>query len=144
MSILDRISEPVDDSDFDPRRAGLQHQELAAMYRKRYDKKLRATRLVAYLVTALGLVLFLGSFVLMFGARDAKAACSLSTLALIGFLVVVMGKLGLWVMSMKINTLKALKDVELQVAELADVVRAQAGTTHPPQGPPTTEPRESS
>ena len=138
MSLLESMSKPVDDLGFDPRRAGLQRQEMAAMYRKRYDKKLALTRLVSHLVTALGFVIFFGSLVCM-GAYQPIVNIEFPTIAMIGLVIVVMGKMGLWVSSMKLNMLRAIKDLELQVADLADAVRAQAGTTPPPQGPPTTQ-----
>jgi hypothetical protein len=85
--------------------------------------------------------MFLGSWFLMLGAQAVRTTCLASTSALVGCFVMVIGKIGLWVPSMKINTLRALKDLELQVAELGDAVRSQAGTTQPPQGPPTTQPQ---
>jgi hypothetical protein len=141
MSLLEHISQPVDDLGFDPRRAGLQRQELAAMYRKQYDQKLRRARLVAHLITGLGLAVFLVSFALMVAAKETRTTCLASTFATIGYMLIVLGKIGLWVPSMKINTLRAIKDLELQVAELADAFRSQAGTTQPPQNSPATQSR---
>ena len=87
-----------------------------------YDDKLRTYRWVTWGILAfetLVMIVLIGVFALM---NDTKVLIALAALALASYETTILMKLWYWNMNVKMSTLKELKGLQLQIAELSQKI----------------------
>jgi len=101
---------------FDADKSKKLRKELIQMW---CDKNLRRAKLVFWIFFLLCLGMMAGGYIGLRSAGNTKEMLSWVIFFMIGFNSTILMKLWYWVVSTKLNILKEIKQLQLQIAELA-------------------------
>ena len=104
------------ESGFDPTKAEILRKEIVQMW---CDKSLLRAKIVYWIFFLLSLGMMAGGYIGLRSAGNTKEMLSWVIFFMIGFNSTILMKLWYWVVDNKFNVLKEIKQLELQIAELA-------------------------
>jgi hypothetical protein len=82
-----------------------------------YEKNLRKTKLVFWIYFLLSIGMMVGGYIGLRFATDTRGMLSWVIFFMIGFNSTILMKLWYWVVDTKLNVLKEVKQLQLQIAE---------------------------
>ena len=97
-------------------------KEIAQMegFFERFVTNVQRARLVFWIFFVLGLIIMFVGLTLLFNLRNPNELAVALFMALVGFNSTILIKLWYWTMSTKFDVLKEIKEVQLQITELAE------------------------
>jgi len=111
---------------FDPSKGEYKRKEIAQMKGlfERFVTNVKRARLVFWIFLVLGLIIMFVGLTFLFKLENPNERLVALFMALVGFNSTILIKLWYWTMNTKFDVLKELKQLQLQIAELA-------GKNHP-------------
>jgi hypothetical protein len=103
--------------DFDIAKSEMLRKEIVQMW---YDKSLRRTKKIFWIYFLLSIGMMVGGYIGLRLATDTRGMLSWVIFFMIGFDSTILMKLWYWVVDTKLNILKEMKQLQLQIAEDAD------------------------
>jgi hypothetical protein len=103
--------------DFDVNKSEILRKEIVQMW---CDKNLLRAKLVFWIFFLLSLGMMAGGYIGLRSAENTKEMLSWVIFFMIGFNSTILMKLWYWVVDAKLNVQKEVKQLQLQIAELAD------------------------
>jgi hypothetical protein len=104
------------DGDFDAARSETLRKEIVQMW---YNKSLRRTKLIFWIYFLASIGMMIGGYIGLRSATDTKGMLLWVIFFMIGFNSTILMKLWYWVVDTKLNVLKEIKQIQLQMAEQA-------------------------
>jgi hypothetical protein len=100
--------------DYNIARSETLRKEIVQMW---YEKNLRKTKLVFWIYFLLSIGMMVGGYIGLRLATDTRGMLSWVIFFMIGFNSTILMKLWYWVVDTKLNVLKEVKQLQLQIAE---------------------------
>jgi hypothetical protein len=100
--------------DFDSAKSETLRKEIVQM---QYDKNVRKTKIIFWIYFLLSIGMMIGGYIGLRLAADTKGMLSWVIFFMIGFNSTILMKLWYWVVDTKLNVLKEVKQLQLQIAE---------------------------
>ena len=101
---------------FDTQKADAQRKEVAAMY----DKKLKITRWITWGILLLETAIMIGVANAFIYSKNPKTLLMLGVVFLVAYNTTILIKLWYWIVNNKLNVLKEIKQLQLQIAEMTN------------------------
>ena len=110
---LKQVFEPS--SDFDTHKSETLRKEIVQMW---FDENMRKTKIIFWIFYLCSIGMMIGGYIGLRTAGDTKGMLSWVLFFMIGFNSTILMKLWYWVINTKLNVLKEMKELQLQVAGL--------------------------
>ena len=105
---------------FDADKNAARRKEIEQMIFQKYETDVFKVKVVFWIFFVLSLGMMAGGYIGLRSANDTKAMLCWVIFFMIGFNSTILIKLWYWVVDTKLNVLKEMKQLQLQVSELAD------------------------
>jgi len=105
---------------FDADKNAARRKEIEQMIFQKYETDVFKVKVVFWIFFVLSLGMMAGGYIGLRSANDTKAMLCWVIFFMIGFNSTILMKLWYWVVDTKLNVLKEMKQLQLQVSKLAD------------------------
>jgi hypothetical protein len=105
---------------FDADKNAARRKEIEQMIFQKYQTDVFKVKVVFWIFFVLSLGMMAGGYIGLRSANDTKAMLCWVIFFMIGFNSTILMKLWYWVVDTKLNVLKEMKQLQLQVSKLAD------------------------
>jgi hypothetical protein len=110
-------------SDFDIHKSETLRKEIVQMW---FDENMRKTKIIFWIFYLCSIGMMIGGYIGLRTAGDTRGMLSWVLFFMIGFNSTILMKLWYWVINTKLNVLKEMKELQLQVAGLTGKETAEA------------------
>ena len=105
--------------DFDADKNAARRKEIEQMIFQKYESDMFKVKVVFWIFFALSLGMMAGGYIGLRYAEDTRGMLNWVLLFMIGFNSTILMKLWYWVVDTKLNVLKEMKQLQLQVSDLS-------------------------
>jgi hypothetical protein len=106
------------DNSFDADKATVRRKEIEQMIFHKYELDFFKLKVIFWILFVLSLGMMAGGYIGLLSANETKAMLCWVLFFMIGFNSTILMKLWYWVVDTKLNVLKEMKQLQLQVTEL--------------------------
>ncbi len=95
-------------------------KEMAQMISLKFESDMSKVKIVFWIFLFVGVAMMVGGMIFLTHEKGTRGMLFAAVIALMGYNSTILMKLWYWVVSTKLGILKEIKQLQLQVAELAD------------------------